>query len=269
MKEEDTNRAHWDEIAPVHLRSYGIEGLLAGTSRIDALQKQELYPIDGMDLIHLQCHIGTDTLSLALDGATVTGVDFSAKSIAIARELTCRMGLKAEFIHANVFELTPLMSKQYDIVYTSKGVLCWIRDIDRWAKTISNLLKDNGTFYILETHPMVSMFDDTKEGIPPIKHPYFHQSEAIHFEDRSPDYSDSSYIPKNTTYEWIWSLSDIVNSLIRNGMQIELLNEHDRLFYKAFPGMVRTEDDWWMLGGLEGKVPLSFSIRARKLARRA
>ena len=264
MNPEDANQAHWDEVAPVHFRSYGIEGLLAGISRIDSIQKRELYPVSGLDLIHLQCHIGTDTLSLALDGATVTGVDFSGKSIAMARELAARMGIKAEFIQANVLELAPLVSKKYDVVYTSKGVLCWISDIDKWAQTISRLLRNNGTFYILESHPMVSMLDDSTEGIPPIKYPYFHQTEPIYFADAHSDYSDSSYIPKNKTYEWTWSLSDIVNSLIRHGLRIELLNEHDRLFHRAFPDMTRTEDDWWMLKGLEGKVPLSFSLRARK-----
>ncbi len=267
MKPEDANRAHWDEVAPVHLRSYGIEGLLAGISRIDAVQKAELYPVAGMDLIHLQCHIGTDTLSLALDGASVTGVDFSGESVAIARDLASRMGLKAEFIQANVLDLVPLVSRQYDIVYTSKGVLCWIRDIDRWANTIASLLKSGGTFYILESHPVVSMLDDTRAGVPVLRHPYFHRDEPTHFDDEHADYSDSTYIPKHSTYEWTWSLSDVVNALIRNGLQIELLNEHDRLFYKAFPGMVTTADGWWMLEGLEGKVPLCFSIRARKSPR--
>ena len=138
---EETNRAHWDETAPVHLKSYQIDGLLKGVSRIDEIQKRELYPIKGKALIHLQCHIGTDTLSLAIDGAKVTGVDFSAKSIAIARELAAKMHISAEFLQANVLDLESVISTKYDIVYTSKGVLSWISNIEKWAETISFLLK--------------------------------------------------------------------------------------------------------------------------------
>jgi len=258
------NRAHWDEIAPIHLKSYGIEDVLGGKSRIDAIQRRELYPIAGKELIHLQCHIGTDTLSLALDGAKVTGVDFSSNSIEIAKRLAQRCSLAADFIVANVLELPSIISRTYDVVYTSKGVLCWISDIDRWAATVASLLKEDGTFYILETHPLMTMFNDTLEDDLQIKYSYFHQSEPTHFDDDHPDYSDSTYIPRNKTYEWTWSLADIVTSLIRHDLRIELLCEHDRLYYKAFPGMVQAEDGWWTIEKYRGKVPFTFSLRARK-----
>ena len=135
MKAEDTNRAHWDEIAPVHLRAYRVEALLSGVSLIDDVQKEELYPVEGKRLLHLQCHIGTDTLSLALDGAKVTGVDFSPELIRIAHRLAQRMNIQAEFIEANVLDL-PEGLGEFDIVYTSQGVLCWISDIQRWAETV-------------------------------------------------------------------------------------------------------------------------------------
>jgi 2-polyprenyl-3-methyl-5-hydroxy-6-metoxy-1,4-benzoquinol methylase len=261
---ERANQAHWDEIAPIHLRSYGVDGLLSGISRIDAIQKREFYPILGKSIIHLQCHIGTDTLSLAIDGAKVTGVDFSAQSIAIARQLATKTGLSAEFLEANILDLKNMVSTKYDIVYTSKGVLGWISDIQRWAETVSSLLKDGGIFYIMEIHPAAYMFDDTKEGDLQIKYSYFHQSEPLHFDDDHPDYSDRSYIPKNKTYEWMWSLSDIMNALIRNGLRIELMNEHDRSFYPALPGMIETGDGWWTLKRYQGMIPLTFSLLARK-----
>lgn len=261
---ESANRAHWDEIAPVHLKSYGIEGLMAGVSRIDEIQKKEFYPVKEKDIIHLQCHIGTDTLSLALDGANVTGIDFSAESIAIAEDLANIMRLPAKFLEANVLELKEIISSKYDVVYTSKGVLTWISDIEKWAETISFLLKENGIFYIMEIHPVSYMFDDTKEDDLKIKYPYFHRKEPIHFDDDYPDYSDNSYIPVNKTYEWMWSLSDIVNSLISNGLKIEMLNEYDKSFYKALPGMTKIENDWWILKKYKGMIPLTFTLRARK-----
>jgi ubiquinone/menaquinone biosynthesis C-methylase UbiE len=263
---EATNRAHWDEIAPIHQKSYDISGLLAGTSRIDSVQKREFYPVEGKNIIHLQCHIGTDTLSLAIDGANVTGVDFSMKSLAIARDLATKMRIHAEFVEGNVLDLKDIISMKYDIVYTSKGVIPWISNIEKWAETVSFLLKENGILYLMDSHPAMYMFDDTREGDLRIKYPYFHQKKPMHFADDHPDYSDSSYIPVTKTYEWTWSISDIVNALLHKGLTIEMLNEFDRSFYPAFPGMVKTEDDWWILKDYQGMIPLTFSLRARKPA---
>jgi 2-polyprenyl-3-methyl-5-hydroxy-6-metoxy-1,4-benzoquinol methylase len=263
---ESVNRAHWDEIAPVHFRSYGVEGLRSRISRIDSIQRRELYPIKDKSLIHLQCHIGTDTLSLALDGAKVTGIDFSAESISIARQLSTETQIPAQFVEANVLELKEVISTKYDVVYTSKGVLCWISDIRKWAETVAALLKDGGIFYIMEIHPASYMFDDTQLGELRIKYSYFHKKEPTHFDDDHPDYSDRSYIPKNKTYEWMWSLSDIMNALIENGLRIEMFNEHAEAFYPAFPGMARTEDGWWILEKYRGMIPLTFSLLARKVA---
>lgn len=264
MKAEDTNREHWDEIAPVHLKAYRVDRLLGGESLIDEIQKGEFYPITGKTLLHLQCHIGTDTLSLALDGARVTGVDFSPQSVHIARELAHKMNLPAQFVVANVLDIPEGALGEFDIVYTSQGVLCWISDIDQWAQTVARHLKPGGIFYIFETHPAFMMFDETQTDGFQIRYPYFHQAEPFHFEDEYPDYADNTYIPKTATYEWQWSLADIVNALIRQGLTIELLNEHDKCFYKALPGMSKTVDGWWILEGFEGMIPMAFSLRARK-----
>ncbi|MBN2352936.1 MAG: class I SAM-dependent methyltransferase [Spirochaetales bacterium] len=260
---ESANRAHWDEVAPVHLKSYGVEGLVRGESWIDGLQKRELYPVAGKDLIHLQCHIGTDTLSLARDGARVTGVDFSPASLAVARELAEKMGLQVDFIESNVLELAGKNNKKFDIVYTSKGVLGWISDITKWAETISSLLKPGGVFYIFEQHPLTLMFDDTLEGELKIKYSYFHQDEPTHWDDDHPDYSDQTYVPKNKTYEWFWPLADIVNAVIRAGLVIELLNEHDVGFHRQLPDMTKGADGWWRLEKYGDKLPLTFSLRAK------
>jgi SAM-dependent methyltransferase len=269
MKPEDrnpeaANRAHWDEVAPVHLNSYGIEGLLAGKSRIDEIQKRELYPVAGKDLLHLQCHIGTDTLSLALDGARVTGVDFSPKSIEIARSLARRMGIGAEFIVANVLDLQDVLRRQFDIVYTSKGVLCWIRDIRRWAETVSFLLKPGGTFYVMDIHPFAMIFDDDERDGLAIRYPYFAQAEPLLFDDDHPDYSDFSYIPKRKTFEWAWPLSDIVNALIGSGLTVEFLHEFDRAFFKAHSGMREVGGGWWEFERYRKNIPFTFSLKAGK-----
>jgi len=261
---ETTNRLHWDEVASIHLKSYNIEKLLNGISLIDDIQKDDFYPVNGKELIHLQCHIGTDTLSLALDGARVTGIDFSCKSLAIARTLAEKMKIQATFIEANVLNVRNIISSKYDIVYTSKGVLCWISDIEKWAENISHLLKKGGCFYMLEIHPLKSMFEETIGHDLHIKYPYFHRDEPIHFEDNLPDYADKTYIPLNKTYEWTWSLSDVVNALIRNGLEIEQINEYDKIFYEAFTNMSRTHDNWFFIEKYQGMIPLTFTLLARK-----
>ena len=262
---EETNRAHWDEVAPVHLKSYGIHDLLAGKSRIDSIQRQEIYPVAGKEVIHLQCHIGTDTLSLALDGATVTGVDFSPRSIELARALSQQTGIPAEFIEANVLDLERMLTRKFDLVYTTKGVLSWIRDIRLWARTIAHLLKDDGVLYLMEGHPTSYLFDETRSDDLRIKYPYFHQDQPLHLDDDLPDYSDKGYVPTTKTYEWIWSIADVLGALIENGLSIEMFHEYDRSFYQAFPGMVQDEDGWWKLAKYPGMIPLTFSVRARKV----
>jgi hypothetical protein len=168
-------------------------------------------------------------------------VAFSSKSIAIARELAATMELAAEFIEANVLDLRGIVTRKYDVVCTSKRVLCWIGNIRAWARTVASLLRD-GVFYMLEGHALVSMFDDD-----------------------DPDYEDGSYVPVNKTFEWTWSISDVVNALIGRGLSIELLDEHDRTFHRALPGMTRAPDGWWVLRGHQGMIPRSFSLRARKV----
>ena len=264
---ERENIKYWDEIAPVHYKSYHIESLLRGNSLIDDIQKRDFYPVAGKDILHLQCHIGTDTLSLALDGANVTGVDFSEESIKIARKLQERLQVKSDFLCSNIYDLKDVLSGKYDIVYTSQGVLAWLKDIDKWGELINHFLKDNGIFYIMEIHPVKYIFDDTIENELVVKHPYFHADSPVQWgDDDYPDYADQNYVPKHCSYEWTWTLSDIVNALMKNGLIIEQLNEYDTLFYNGLPGMIQDERGWWYLEKYKGKIPYTFTIKARKMA---
>jgi len=170
-KAEKANQVFWDEIAPVHYKSYDIEKLKQGKSLIDKIQKKEMGDVKGKSLLHLQCHIGTDSLSWVLEGAQVTGVDFSGESIKIANELKSALGLKAWFIESNIYDLPDTLKEKFDIVYTSQGVLTWLKDIKEWGKIISNHLKPGGIFYIMETHPLFYIFDDDKQVELKIKYP--------------------------------------------------------------------------------------------------
>ena len=264
-KAEIVNQAFWDEIAPVHYKSYDIEKLKQGKSLIDEIQKKEMGDVKDKSLLHLQCHIGTDSLSLVLEGAQVTGVDFSGESIKIANELKRRLGLKARFIESNIYDLPETLKEKFDIVYTSQGVLSWLKDIKEWGKIISHYLKPGGIFYIMEIHPSFYIFDNDKQGELKIKYPYFPAEKPTLWDDDTPDYSDGEYIPKNPTYDWTWPLGEILTSLIEAGLKIEFLHEYDKLFYKGLPNMVQDEEGWWYLPKYKGMLPLTFTLRAKKI----
>ena len=263
---EDANRAHWDEIAPVHIKSYNISRLKEGAHVLDEIEIADVGDVKGKSLLHLQCHIGTDTLSWARLGASVTGIDFSGKSIELAKELARELRLDAEFITCGVYDLPKHLDRQFDIVYASRGVLCWLSDLHRWARLIFRYLKPDGFFYLMESHPLLSVFDDTGTSELKIKHSYFHKDEPTKWDGPYPDYSDESYLVKTPTYEWQWTLSDIVNALISAGLSIEFLNEYEKTFYKAHPDMQRAEDGWWYLPRKKRYIPLMFTLKAGKKA---
>jgi len=261
---EIQNQKFWDEVAPVHLKSYNIKDLKKGVSHIDAIQQKEFYPVKDKDLLHLQCHIGTDSISLAYAGANVTAVDFSKESITIARQLNKEIGTNVLYIHSNVYDLKDNLDKKFDVVYTSKGVLSWLKDLNQWANIVAHFLKDGGLFYLMDIHPLSYMFDDTIAEELKIKYSYFNSNSPMLWDDDFPDYSDKNYIPKNETYEWTWAISDILNALISAGLKIEFFNEHDKLFYNGLAGMKRDETGWWFLEKYENKIPLTFSLLAKK-----
>jgi SAM-dependent methyltransferase len=263
---EKCNEEHWDEIAPVHVRSYkSVDILKAGGIALDEIELREVGEVNGKTLLHLQCHIGTDTLSWARQGALVTGVDFSAQSIAYARQLQQELQLGATFLRANVYELRGILHEQFDVIYTSRGVLCWLKDLDEWAQIIAHLLKSGGVFYIMESHPLCNIFDETKRGELTITHRYFHTPEPTLWDDNEPDYADATYVPQHPTYEWNWSLSDILNAVLKAGLHLESFNEYEHLFFKCFPSMVDYSEGWYHFPQYAGKLPLLFTLKAKKL----
>jgi SAM-dependent methyltransferase len=263
-KYEDANRRMWDKLADVHSRSYDIEGFLAGRSSLDEIQLRELGDLRGRRLLHLQCHIGVDTLSLAREGAVVTGVDFSRKSLEHARRLSTETGIPARFIQSNIYDLEKHLDEEFDVVYTTQGVLGWLKDLRKWARIASRYLRPGGFLYVMEAHPIMGIFDDTKKGALEIIHPYFHQDQPQIWDDHAPDYSDPGYRWEDPTFNWQWSIADIINSIIEAGLTLEFFNEYDKTFDRATPDMERAKNGWWILPGRRTKLPLSFTLRARK-----
>lgn len=263
-KEEKANQVFWDEVAPVHYKAYDLEKLRKGEWHFDEIQKRELPNLKGKSVLHLMCHIGADSLSMVTEGAKVTGIDISEQSLKWARQLSIETGLEAKFIQSNIYDLKDNLDEQFDVVYTSQGVIIWLKDIDEWGKIVAHYLKPGGTFYIMDTHPIVmgSEYDNNKCF--KVSYDYFGRKKALHWDEEWPDYADENYIPKNSSYEWNWPLSDIVNALIKAGLQINFLNEYPQLFYKGYPGMQKAKDGWWYLPELEEQFPLIFTIGATK-----
>lgn len=250
--EEKSNQELWDNRTSDHMKSwYDIDNFKKGDSSLDEIQINEVGNVNGKHLLHLQCNIGIDTLSWAREGAIVTGVDFSPKAINIAKKLKEETKINAQFICSNIFDLKEKINKKFDIVYTSQGVLCWLKDLSKWASVISHFLKPNGIFYIMEIHPFINVFG------------YFAQEPQIinsYFNSKKPEYYKEN--EKFEGYEWTWSLSNIVNSLIKENLTIKFLNEYDKIFGNTHSFMERIDKNWWHIPGL--KIPLMFTLKAIK-----
>jgi SAM-dependent methyltransferase len=258
----ELNRAHWDELVPIHAASalYDLEHFDATAPR-EWLDGGALGDVRGKRLLHLQCHIGTDSLSWTRHGAEVVGADFSEPAIGVARELSARLGLAAEFVHADLDELPGALGRRFDIVYTSYGVLTWLPDLAAWARTIAALLDTGGRFYLNDTHPFLHMFG---ERFGELRWPYFHSPEPqIAVEDGS--YADREAVLENKTRcEWQHTVSDIVNALVGTGLRIDELRELPYMMFQRFPEMVRGDDGWWRLPDAEDRFPLLLSVLATR-----
>ena len=264
LNAENGNVTFWDEIAPVHYKSYNVEKLLNGGHLLDEIQVSELGSLTGKSILHLQCHIGTDSLSMARLGASVVGIDYSKESINIAEALNEKLKLDAKFIYCNIYEIEKYINQTFDIVYTSQGVLCWLSDINEWARIVARFLDQNGFFYIMETHPLLYPLNDSGKTPLTVERSYFHNREPTKWDDDWPDYSDPNYIPESPTFEWQWSISDIINSLISKGLKIDFIHEYKKLFYKAHADMKKSEDGWWYLPKDKDLIPLMFTLKASK-----
>jgi len=259
------NRARWDEIAPIHLKAYKEVALLReGKEVLDEIELREVGNVNGKSLLHLQCHIGSDTLAWVRHGAVVTGVDFSAESIACANQLSEELGLPGTFIHSNIYDVRTIHEGQYDVVYTSKGVLCWLKDLQEWGRIIVHYLKPDGVFYLMESHPVIMALKEEESGELSFAYPYFHKDAPTEWPAGDADYADGDYVPKHESAEWEWAISDIVNALIDAGLRLEFVNEYEKLFFRLFPSMTTEDDRWFRLPEYSKKLPLLLTLRARK-----
>lgn len=257
----EANRRIWNLRTEAHKQSafYDVETWKQGRNSLTEIEQRELGDVAGKKILHLQCHFGQDTLSLARLGARVTGCDISDNAIDYARQLARETNLKARFVRCNLYDLPQHLGGKFDIVYTSFGAIGWLPDLDRWAEIIAQFLKKGGRFYFAEFHPFVWMLDDNMEFIQ-----YAYHNDGVIATEQTGTYADRDADIQYTDYGWNHSLSEVLNCLLRQGLQLEFLHEYNYSPFDCFAKTVKGPDGNFRIQGLEDKIPMVYSLSARK-----
>jgi SAM-dependent methyltransferase len=270
----DANRANWNERATLHAArdgsGYGVLRYVedpAALSDVVRFDQPLLGDLGGVRAVHLQCHIGTDTLSLARLGARVTGLDFSENAVAEARRLVAETGDDVDVVQSDVRKAAEVLPKgAFDLVYTGIGALCWLPSITEWAGVVADLLAPGGTLHLREGHPILWSMNETLPGLT-LAFPYFEQPVPLEWDDDSTYVEVSAPLQSTRTYEWNRGLGEIVTALLDRGLRIDALVEHDSVPWEALPGrMTLRPDGEYALTEQPSVMPLSYTIRASKPA---
>ncbi|MFP3831688.1 class I SAM-dependent methyltransferase [Chryseobacterium sp. SIMBA_028] len=257
----EINRNSWNNRTESHLKSefYDLKGFLNGNSSLNDIELNLLGDLKGKSVLHLQCHFGQDTISLSRLGADTTGVDLSDKAIESARQLALDTQSNTNFVCCDIYDLPNHLNQQFDIVYTSYGTIGWLPDLDKWAKVISQFLKPGGQFIFVEFHPVVWMFDDNFDTI---GYRYFNSGAII--ETESGTYADRNAEITQPYVMWNHGLSEVINSLIKNGLEINNLDEFDYSPYNCFNKTIEFEPKKYRIEHLDNKIPMVYLITATK-----
>jgi len=264
------NRASWDERAPAHAASpgYALErfradrGFLSDVVRFDLPLLGE---VDGLRGVHLQCHIGTDTLSLSRLGARMTGLDFSAAALAQARALVASTGEDVDFVEADVYDAADVLpAHAFDLVFTGVGALCWLPDVRRWAAVVARLLAPGGRLFVREGHPMLwSLADVRPDGLLVVEHPYFERDEPSVWDEPGTYVETDVVFEHNVTHEWNHGLGEIVTALLDQGLRLTGLTEHDSVPWEALPGQMEPlPGGEWRLADQPWRLAHSYTLQA-------
>jgi SAM-dependent methyltransferase len=267
----DVNRANWDDRVPAHVASadYAVRrfteepGFISGVVRFD---RPLLGEVAGRRGVHLQCHIGTDTVSLARLGASMTGLDFSGPAIEAARRLAAATGADATFVRSDVYAAAEVLEPgSFDLVYTGIGALCWLPSARRWARVVAALLKPGGRLFIRDGHPMLFTIDDPRDdGLLTVGYPYFEEAEPLVFDDGGTYVETDAVFAHTVTHEWNHGIGDIVTALLDAGMTLTGLAEHDSVPWNALPGLMTEANGEWRLSDRPSRVACSYTIQAVK-----
>ncbi|WP_171167337.1 class I SAM-dependent methyltransferase [Streptomyces sp. I05A-00742] len=264
------NERNWDARTPVHAASafYGLDGSRTAEDWFAPFEWDDLGELGGRDVLHLQCHLGTETHAFADRGAAHTvGLDFSAAAVERARTLAAERGRAVEFVRADVHRaVEALGGRRFDVVYTGKGALCYLPDLTAWADVVRRLLRPGGILYLVEFHPLLNALGPVpapgaEELL--LRHDYLEGRGPVR-RDNPRTYTDGPPLREAvTSYEWRHGLGATVGAVIGAGLDVEVLRETDLLPWPRLDTMVRDPSGWWRLPDAEPRVPHMFALRAR------
>jgi SAM-dependent methyltransferase len=266
----DINLLNWEERAAIHARDaaggYKLDRFRAGEDSLHEIEAAELGDVSGKRVLHLQCHIGLDTISLARRGAAVTGLDFSPSALAVARRLSDETGIKAEFVQGTVDQAADLTPGPFDLVFTTWGTICWLPDMAAWARIIASVLAPGGELYFADAHPAFAVLEESGGKLVPTYDFQTPVDRPLQFVNETTYTGDPTILSHRSTREWIHSLSAVLGALIDAGLMITAFREHELLPWQGLPILVPASERMWRLPEGYPKIPLSYSLRARKAA---
>lgn len=265
MKHSDflaANRELWDAWTEINAQSdfYDLDAFRAGTSSLNPVELEELGEVRGQKLLHLQCHFGLDSLSWARLGAEVTGVDLSPAAIKLARSLSEDLEVPARFVTSDVYDLPNRLDGEFDIVFTSYGVIDWLQDLSAWARIITSFLRPGGVFYMVEFHPVALTLGDNGQAF---QDSYFPSKKPIRTVE-SGSYADPEAELTKVSYAWSHSLGEVVTAVASAGLRLEYLHEFPYSPYDCFEFTTEVEPGKATVPAFEGRLPMLFSIKATR-----
>ncbi|MEH3033490.1 MAG: class I SAM-dependent methyltransferase [Aeromicrobium erythreum] len=268
----EVNRAQWDSRVDAHRdsRAYDLDRYRRDPDAISDVVRFDvtrLGDLTGLRTVHLQCHIGTDTLSLHRLGAHVTGLDLSPRSLEVARELAADTGATIDYVETDTYSATEVLEPgSFDLVYTGIGAICWLPSIERWARTVAALLRPGGRLFIRDMHPMLGVLEE-HDGALTLDYPYFEHEEPLVWEDTVTYVDHAEPLPGLPTREWSHGLAETVMAVTTAGLSLDLLVEHDSVPWEPFPGLMAPHPDLpgeHRLADRPERLAASFTLAATK-----
>jgi len=263
------NRANWDSRVPVHLGPNGYRQQRyvkdpAWISEVVAFDTPLLGDLTGLSVAHLQCHIGTDTVSLArLGPAEVVGIDFSEPALDAARDLAAQAGANATFVLSDVYNAAATVGREVDLLYTSIGTIGWFPDLDRWATNVAGLLRPGGRFVFRDLHPAAWPYENVDGEV--VNHYWYWARDEPMSEEEETSYLGDGTVTSPKCNEWAHPVSEVLNAIIGAGLRIDRVEEHEGCEWPMFDELSPQEgSQWFFPDHLRDKVPMMWSIAATK-----
>jgi SAM-dependent methyltransferase len=268
----DVNRAMWGDRVAAHAASpdYAVSRFTedpAFLSDVVSFDRTRLGDIEGLDAVHLQCHIGTDTVSLARLGARMTALDFSAPALEQGRRLAAAVGVEIDFVESDLYGAPDALGRErFDLVYTGVGALCWLPDVRRWAEVVSSLLRPGGRLFIREGHPVLwALADPRPDGLIVLEFPYFERQEPTIWDEGGTYVKTDQVFTQNVSHEWNHGIGEIISAVLAAGLELTAFEEHDSVPWDALPGqMTDLGGGEYRLTDRPERLPHTYTLQARR-----